>query len=47
MVFRYGNKSHIPGLPSFPHHKHLHDGVIASYKPELPDAMQEAEAANR
>lgn len=46
LVFRYDNTPHFPGLTSFPHYKHLHDSVIASYQPELPDVLQEAETVN-
>lgn len=44
LLFRYDNTPHFPDLPSFPHHKHLRDGVVASNKPDLLDVLQEAEA---
>jgi hypothetical protein len=42
LVFRYDNTPHFPGMPSFPHHKHLRDAVVASSKPDLLDVLQEA-----
>ena len=45
LIFRYDNTPHFPDLPSFPHHKHLHDAVVSSHKPELLDILQEAEAS--
>lgn len=42
LVFRYDNTPHFPDLPSFPHHKHLHNAVVASSKPDLLDVLQEA-----
>lgn len=45
LVFRYDNAPHFPDLPSFPHHKHLHDAVVASNKPDLLDVLQEASVA--
>lgn len=42
LVFRYDNTPHFPDLPSFPHHKHLRDAVVASNKPDLLDVLQEA-----
>lgn len=47
LVFRYDNTPHFPDLPSFPHHKHLRDAVVASHKPELLNVLREAEVANR
>ena len=44
LVFRYDNTPHFPDLPSFPHHKHLRDSVVASSKPELLVVLQEAKA---
>lgn len=43
LMFRYDNTPHFPGLPTFPHHKHLPDGVVASNKPDLLEVLQEAE----
>jgi hypothetical protein len=42
LVFRYDNTPHFPDLPSFPHHKHLRNAVVASSKPDLLDVLQEA-----
>jgi hypothetical protein len=42
LVFRYDNTPHFPDLPSFPHHKHLHDKVEAASKPDLLEVLQEA-----
>jgi len=47
LVLRYDNTPHFPDLPSFPHHKHLHDAVVASRKPELLDVLREAERVAR
>ncbi len=44
LVFRYDNTPHFPDLPSFPHHKHLRDAIIASDKPDLLVVLQEAKA---
>jgi hypothetical protein len=41
LVFRYDNTPHFPDLPSFPHHKHLQNAVVASSKPDLLDILQE------
>jgi Family of unknown function (DUF6516) len=35
LIFRYDSTPHFPDLPSFPHHRHLPDTVIASEKPTL------------
>ncbi len=42
LIFRYDSTPHFPDLPSFPHHKHLRDEVIASEKPKLIEVLQEA-----
>jgi hypothetical protein len=44
LVFRYDNTLHFSDQPSFPHHKHLRDAVIAASKPDLLDVLQEAKA---
>ncbi|MEI1375736.1 DUF6516 family protein [Nostoc sp. UHCC 0926] len=41
LIFRYDNTPHFPNLPSFPHHKHLFDNVIACEKPHIADVLQE------
>lgn len=42
LIFRYDCTPHFPDLPSFPHHKHLRDQVIASEQPMLIAVLQEA-----
>lgn len=42
LIFRYDSTPHFPNLPSFPHHKHLPDEVIASQKPDIFQVLQEA-----
>lgn len=42
LIFRYDNTPHFSALPTFPHHKHLRDAVVASSKPDLLDVLQEA-----
>ena len=43
LIFRYDSTPHFPGLPSFPHHKHLPDAVIPSNKPDISSVVEEAE----
>ncbi|MBI5919105.1 MAG: hypothetical protein HY849_07020 [Nitrosomonadales bacterium] len=43
LLFRYDNTPHFPNLPSFPHHKHLRDSVVATSKPDLLEVLKEAE----
>jgi hypothetical protein len=33
-------------LPSFPHHKHLANAVVATSKPDLLSVLQEAKVLN-
>jgi hypothetical protein len=41
--FRYDSTPHFPGLPHFPHHKHLADSqVVGTEKPDLLQVIQEA-----
>lgn len=42
LIFRYDSTPHFPDLPSFPHHKHLPDTVIATDKPDLAQVLHEA-----
>lgn len=42
LLFRYDDTPHFPDLPTFPHHKHLPDTVIAHGKPSLLAVLQEA-----
>ena len=41
LIFRYDSTPHFPDLPTFPHHKHLPDNVIACDKPKLPEVLEE------
>ncbi len=41
LIFRYDSTPHFPNLPSFPHHKHLPDTVIACEKPDVAQVLQE------
>jgi hypothetical protein len=41
LIFRYDSTPHFPKLPSFPHHKHLPDQVIACKKPYIAEVLQE------
>lgn len=42
LIFRYDDTLHFPDLPTFPYHKHTSDSIIAHYKPELLDVLNEA-----
>jgi hypothetical protein len=46
LIFRYDSTTHFPGLPHFPHHKHLPDDVIGCEKPDIAQVVQEAIAAH-
>lgn len=46
LIFRYDDTPHFPELPTFPHHKHTRDSVIAHNKPELLDVLNEAVKEN-
>jgi Family of unknown function (DUF6516) len=41
LIFRYDSTPHFPNLPSFPHHKHLPNNVIACEKPHIAEVIQE------
>jgi Family of unknown function (DUF6516) len=41
LIFRYDSTPHFPDLPSFPHHQHLPDTVIACEKPDIAKVLQE------
>ncbi len=43
LVFRYDNAKHHHEIGSFPHHKHLPDGVIGCAEPCLEDVLYEIE----
>ncbi len=40
LIFRYDNTPHFPNLASFPHHKHLPNGVIATNKPTVLQVLR-------
>ena len=42
VIFRYDSTPHFPGLPNFPHHKHLSNDVIGCEKPDIAQAVREA-----
>jgi len=41
LIFRYDNAPHHQEIPTFPHHKHDGDRVIASQPPDLGDVLRE------
>ena len=45
LIFRYDNIPHFPGLSSYPHHKHLPDGVVVAGRPDIERIVKEAMAA--
>lgn len=45
LIFRYDSTPHFPGLPSFPHHKHIPGTVVDSDRPDLASVVEEAERA--
>lgn len=45
LIFRYDNTPHFPGLSSYPHHKHLPDGVVVAGRPDIERIVKEAMAA--
>jgi hypothetical protein len=45
LLFRYDDTPHFPSLSSFPHHKHLPGGAIATEKPTIFDMLKEGKAA--
>ena len=40
-IFRYDNAPHYPHLPTFPHHKHVGDKVMAAEAPTLKQVLGE------
>ena len=42
MVFRYDNTPHFPELETYPHHKHLPDGVIPIDEQSIIEVIEEA-----
>ena len=43
-VFRYDNAPHFPGLPNYPHHKHIGDQVEGCAPPDLARALKEIDS---
>jgi len=41
MLIRYDDTPHFRNLPTFPHHKHIKDAVIAHNEPDLLLVLQE------
>lgn len=41
LIFRYDNANHHPQIKTFPHHKHIKDGVIESSEPHLFNILLE------
>ena len=44
LIFRYDNAPHFQKLPGFPHHKHIHDDVLSSSRPPIPQVLQESKS---
>ncbi|MBI4847019.1 MAG: hypothetical protein HY808_00375 [Nitrospirae bacterium] len=45
LVFRYDNAHHHKNIPTFPHHKHLHNGkVISATPPKFSELLEEITA---
>ena len=42
LIFRYDSTPHYGHLPTYPHHKHLPDTVLPSFKPTIEQVLQEA-----
>ena len=42
LIFRYDNTPHFPDIESFPHHKHLCNGVASSDEPSVIRVIEEA-----
>ncbi|NIM18589.1 MAG: hypothetical protein GTO45_41960 [Candidatus Aminicenantes bacterium] len=41
LIFRYDNANHHREITTFPHHKHVEDGVLESPEPELVEVLME------
>lgn len=41
MIIRWDNAPHHPHISTFPHHKHMPDGIYASLEITLPDVLAE------
>ena len=46
LVFRYDSTPHFPDLPTFPHHKHLPESILATERPEVSRVLTEAGAGS-
>ena len=44
MIFRYDNTPHFSELDTYPHHKHLDDGVISFGQPSIVEVIEEAKS---
>jgi hypothetical protein len=44
LIFRYDNTPHFQHLDTFPHHKHLSDGVVPVGQPSIIDMIEEAKS---
>ena len=45
LIFRYDNARHHKNIPTFPNHKHLHEGkVISSTPPKFSEILEEITA---
>lgn len=42
LIFRYDSTPHFPDLPTFPHHKHLPESILAAERPEILHVLAEA-----
>jgi hypothetical protein len=40
-IFRYDCTPHFPDIPSFPHHKHTSDAVLAAERPDIISIIME------
>jgi hypothetical protein len=43
LIFRYDNAPHHPSISTYPHHKHVGDGVEPCQPPDLSEVMAEIE----
>lgn len=43
LVFRYDNTKHFPNLENSPHHKHIHNNVVACSEPKFNQVLKEIE----
>ena len=46
LIFRYDNTPHFPELSSYPHHKHLPEGVHETEEPDILNVIKEASLVN-